>query len=118
MPLIETITDTSKLYHDLKQTGRENFSYEGANALQAYLEELSDDMGENIDYDPIAFCCDYTEYADSEIIGLAYEYDEAPKLGDLNAYDDEEALKKAIVEWLRENTSVIEFTGGIITQAF
>ena len=38
-----------------------NFSYEGKRALFDYLEGLSDEIG-NIELDPIALCCEYTEY--------------------------------------------------------
>jgi hypothetical protein len=42
----------------------ENFSYEGKRALFDYMEELEEDTGEEIEFDVIALCCDYTEYAD------------------------------------------------------
>ena len=38
-----------------------NFSYEGKKALFAYLEECECD-GNEIELDPIAFCCEYSEY--------------------------------------------------------
>lgn len=38
----------------------DNFSYEGLKALYGYFEELSDDQ--NIEFDVIAICCDFTEY--------------------------------------------------------
>ena len=40
----------------------DNFSYEGRKALFDYLEDLEDDMGEKMEFDPIAFCCEYSEY--------------------------------------------------------
>jgi len=41
---------------------KDNFSYDGKRALYNYLEQYEDSTGEEIEYDPIAFCCDYTEY--------------------------------------------------------
>jgi hypothetical protein len=41
-----------------------NFSYEGLGALYSYLYDLSEDIGENINLDVVAICCDYTEYED------------------------------------------------------
>jgi hypothetical protein len=38
----------------------EQFSREGLEALYGYFEELSDDQ--NIEFDVIAICCDFTEY--------------------------------------------------------
>lgn len=38
-----------------------NFSYEGSKVLFNHLEQLSDDMGEPLELDVIALCCDFTE---------------------------------------------------------
>lgn len=115
MPIVNSYINPSDLYHDLKKMNRDNFSYDGAKALMEYLDELSDDIGENIEYDPIAFCCDYAEYAECEYIALSEEYNNAPKRAD---YDDDEEHAKELIEWLRDQTTVIEFQGGIIIQGF
>ena len=81
---------------------KNNFSFEGANALQEYLEELSDDIGENIEFDPIAWCCEYSEYENYD------EFQHAS--GGYSSIKDLEELK--------DNTTVIEFDGGIIIQDF
>lgn len=55
--------------------GRENqFSYEGKKALFDYLEELSEDLGEPIELDIIAICCDFTEYGNLEEFNNDYSY--------------------------------------------
>ena len=41
---------------------KNNFSYDGLGALFDYIEELENDMGEEIEFDPIALCCEYSEY--------------------------------------------------------
>ena len=104
------INDT-QLYHDLKKMDRDNFSYEGAKALMEYLDQLSEDMGENIEYDPIAFCCDYAEYTECEFKDLAKEYNQ--DFGNGEDFDND-----AMKEWLNDNTTVIEFQGGIIVGEF
>ena len=38
------------------------FSYDGLTALYDYLEQLGDDIGEEIELDVIALCCEYAEY--------------------------------------------------------
>ncbi len=38
---------------------RSNFSYEGSKALFEYLNDLENDCGIPINYDPIAFRCEY-----------------------------------------------------------
>ena len=40
----------------------EQFSYAGLSALYDYLEQLGDDIGEEIELDVIALCCEYAEY--------------------------------------------------------
>ena len=49
-----------------------NFTYEGLSALFDYLEELEDGIGEQIKFDPIAICCDFSEYADLQEIKESY----------------------------------------------
>ena len=49
------------------------FSYEGAEALFNYLEELEDDCGTVIEYDPIGFRCDYSEYENFKAIQDDYK---------------------------------------------
>jgi len=82
----------------------ENFSYEGAEALFDYLEEVDEDM----ELDVIAICCDYTEYANFGEIDEAY-----------HLVDEEEELKDELIKArLLKNTLLLEFDGGIIIQAF
>ena len=78
-----------------------NFTHEGCKALFAYLEELEWDTGEEMEFDPIAFCCEYSEYATIEEC--------------LEQYDTIESIDE-----LRDNTSVIEVEGtdAIIIQNF
>tara|TARA_Y100000816_G_scaffold280056_1_gene253013 strand:- start:441 stop:752 length:312 start_codon:yes stop_codon:yes gene_type:complete len=39
-----------------------NFTCEGLHALFDFFESLEDDTGEQIEFDPIAICCEWTEY--------------------------------------------------------
>ena len=48
-----------------------NFGYEALKALFNYLEQLEDDLGEQIELDVIALCCEYREIEDDE---EAYEH--------------------------------------------
>lgn len=57
------------------------FSYEGAKALFEYLEQLSDDIGKAIDFDPIAWCVEYSEYTD--LIDLNNQLNDIYTLEDL-----------------------------------
>lgn len=51
----------------------DQFSYAGLGALFEYLENLSADMGEPIELDVIALCCEYSEHA--SLTDLKTEHD-------------------------------------------
>jgi len=53
-------------------TYKNNFTYKGKRALFDYLEQLSEDLGEDIELDTIALCCDYTEYENLEELQSNY----------------------------------------------
>ena len=65
MAIKQTVTESD--FRDAFASIRpDNFTYEGLGALYEYLEELSEDTGEDIELDVIAICCDYTEYSEDE----------------------------------------------------
>ena len=80
-----------------------NFSREGLDSLFDYFEQLEEDMGKEIDFDPIAICCEYSEYENLNEIKENYSSVE------INNIDD-----------LRYHTSVIEIenTDRLIIQDF
>ena len=79
---------------------KNTFSYEGKKALFEYLENLEDDTGTEIELDPIALCCDYTEYASFEDLQAEYSSIETR-------------------EQLEDQTQVIDLpNGGLIIQQF
>jgi len=102
MAIVNTITDVNKLYHDLKSMGRDNFSYAGAAALFIHLDDLSDDMGEDMEYDPIAWCCSYTEYDSLQEFNEQY-----------NSADPFESWDE-----VAENTIVLKLISGAIVANF
>tara|TARA_R100000808_G_C2140183_1_gene147996 strand:+ start:745 stop:1050 length:306 start_codon:yes stop_codon:yes gene_type:complete len=63
------ITDTITLsrfrdYFNQSDQYKNNFSYEGLKALYDYLWDLSEDRGEDIEMDYVAFACEFAEYED------------------------------------------------------
>lgn len=80
---------------------KDQFSYEGYEALFDYLEEIDPDM----ELDVIALCCDYTEFK------TALEATEEMTSEKFEVEDD-------AMEHLNNNTSVITFDGGIIVANF
>jgi len=49
-------------FRDAFQIRKDNFSYDGLEALFNYLEEYEESGGDELELDVIAFCCEYTEY--------------------------------------------------------
>ena len=77
------------------------FSYEGSKALFDYLTELEESCDTELEFDPIAFRCDFDEYDTLEEC--------------LEQYDSVNSLEE-----LQERTTVIEVPNSeaIIIQAF
>ena len=55
-----------------------NFSYDGLIALWKMLEEYEDSTGEEIEFDPIALCCEYSEYDDMHEFWKDYDKEDYP----------------------------------------
>ena len=70
----------------------DQFSIPALRALFAYFEELENDIGEEIEFDVIAICCDYSELT-LEDINRDYSA-------------DADTLEKA-ADYFREHTTVI-----------
>jgi predicted ArsR family transcriptional regulator len=91
----------------------EQFSYEGLGALFDYLEQYSEDTGEPFELDVIAICCDFSEESYKDIADN-YRID----LSDADG--DEEEEYQIVLEYLQDNTTVLELGDDqtVIYQAF
>ena len=69
---------------------KDNFSYDGLVALFEYLEYYEQDCGTELDFDPVALRCDFTEYAN---------------IADF--WQDYSSVEYQCLEDIEENTSVI-----------
>ena len=106
MALIEKIS-SSDLYNMACRMNRgDNFGYKGWNSIGDYLENLSDDIGEDVEVDIVGICCDYSM---SESISDWWE-----EYGDYSDIDsdeweemDEKEKLDAIKEYLQDNTSIV-----------
>jgi hypothetical protein len=72
--IIETITNPSHFYEWLVKSDsyKKNFSYKGAKVVQEFMENLSEETGKDIEFDPIAWCCEFSEYDSMEEIKRDY----------------------------------------------
>ncbi len=79
-----------------------NFSPIGRMELYDMLTEFEDATGEEIEFDPIALCCEYSEYANLEEIQEAYPSHE------FKSWDDVEHETTVIrVEWEDDGRAII-----------
>jgi hypothetical protein len=105
------ITVSLSMFRDGFQCRKDNFSYEGLEALFDYLTEYENDLGEDIEFDPIAICCEYSEH--ESVLACAIEQGFEP-----DEEEDEDEQKKSALEYLQQHTQVIEFSNGIIMQDY
>ena len=107
MALIKTL-DVDWAARMLRLDEHGGWSYDGALAMANYLDDYSDDVGCDVEVDVVAIRCDYTEY--DSALEAATEYGFVP-------HDDEG--EDGALEWLRDQTTVIEVDGGhVIVEAF
>ena len=137
----QTVTESMFVQAFLTSDERkEQFSYDGLKALFAYCEELEDDCGEQVEFDMVALCCEFTEYDDIMAVFNAHDgdlktsdyvdfeetnkdlYDSAETVKErYNLLDDvnRETFDDDLKEYLQDNTQVIELdNGGFIIQDF
>jgi hypothetical protein len=107
-----TITETTFKDAFTKANRGDNFSYEGLSALFDYFEQIEQDCGIDIELDVIAICCEYSEYANT--VDCMHDRGFSCCID----ADNGEETDEQCLEYLRENTNVIEFEGGIIIQDF
>lgn len=111
MSIIMTV-DNNTFIEQFKAYNRlGNFSYKALNILFEYLEELTDDTGENFEMDVIGLCCDYTE---DDYLNIISNY--SIDTGDA----EEDELFEVVKEYLQDNTILIGETENLslLYQAF
>ena len=87
-----------------KMDRKGEFSREGLEILFNYIEELEQNIGEEIELDVIALCCEYAESTIEELI-TDYSID----ISDCDP-DDGEDIKETVMEYMEYNTTVCGVT--------
>ena len=106
----QTITEY-QFIEAFRHAGRETqFSVPARRALFDYLESFEHDSGTELELDPIGICCEWAEYPSALAAAKEYGFDEV-------CGDDTDCEPEAL-EWLREQTQVVEFEGGVVIQLF
>lgn len=108
------------------ETYKDNFSYEGLVALFEYFEyfeDMEEGIGEQIVFDMVGICCDYTEYATAWEAMEQYQPDDMPVIdmeehSGIDLVELQDLLEAEALQWLEDRTEVIKFDTGIIIRDF
>ena len=71
--------------NEFKKIRPDNFSYDGLTALYDYLIQYEEDCGTELEFDPIAYCCEYTEYDNFEDVKKNYDVEDLEHLEQLSS---------------------------------
>ena len=74
--------DTVTVWKFRNEMVEHGFSVQGSLALFDYLEHLEEDCGIELEYDPVAFRCDYNEYENFEELKRDYDVEDLNELED------------------------------------
>jgi len=91
------------------------WSHSGARALVEHREQLEADCGTELEFDSVAIRCDYSEYDTALKAAKEQGFEPNPNLTGEQDDDDQE---RDALNWLRDQTEVIEFSGGVIIRNF
>lgn len=106
----ETVND-SRFTDVLMSDEYASWSYGATKALFDYYEQLSEDMGEDIELDRVAIRCDWTEYDSAWDAMLQYQPDDMPTVNNSEGMDlleIQEASEQLAREWLEDRTTVLD----------
>lgn len=110
MAVIETINDQYHFWNWLQKSDnyKDSFSLEGSKAVFNYFDDYSDSCsGGTIEFDPIAWCVEFTEY---DSVSEAYQ----EHYGDDSDLPEEQrrTTKEQQLEYFTDNTTVLELENG------
>lgn len=85
------------------------FSLEGAKAVQEYYNEMGETLESAAEFDPVAWCCEFSEY-DSVAEAYAEHYGDDSDLPE----EQRRTTKEQQLEYFTDNTTVLELENGHI----
>ena len=92
---IKTTLNGSQFIDAMRAARTDNFTNDALRVLFDYFDGLSDDIGEDVECDPIAICCDYSEMSESDFKAAYSNFDEL-----------EDADSGQIADFISEHTSL------------
>jgi len=108
---MKTIVTEFQFIEAFRLCGRESqFSVNARRALFEHFEQVEEDSDTELTLDPIAICCEWAEHSSALAAAKEYGFDEV-------CGDDADCEPEAL-DWLRNQTQVVEFDGGLVIQLF
>ncbi len=104
MAIVQTLTKSAFIDAYKQSSRKDQFSYEALEAIFDYLESYSEDSGENVEFDIVGICCDWTEEHWSDI---AQNYSI-----DLSECEDDAERIEAVRDHLEYKTQCVELSDG------
>ena len=103
--IVETLTRSQFTGNE---TMRASFTYEAAGALFDWYTDLAEGCGEPVEFDPVGFRCDWSEYALDELVT------------DYGHLLDDDQEPEDLPEVLEQHTTIIKLDGvqGWLVMAF
>ncbi len=116
---MKTTLTTSHAAEILANDEYSSFSRLGAFALVEYLEELEDSTGEEMEFDPVAIRCDFSEHDSLQDWAHDHFSNALEELGfDETEENDDDDVDEKIREYIQDRGQLIEFDGGVIVSSF
>jgi len=66
--------------NEFKKIRPDNFSYDGLTALYDHLIQYEEDCDTELEFDPIAYCCEFSEYDSFEDVKKNYDVEDLEHL--------------------------------------
>ena len=66
--------------NEFKKIRPNNFSYDGLTALYDHLIQYEENCDTELEFDPIAYCCEYTEFDSFEDVKKNYDVEDLEHL--------------------------------------
>jgi len=93
---------------------KDNFTYDGKRALFDYIESNEDESNPT-EFDPIALCCEYSEYESADEAASNYfDYEGMTYDENGDELDTADKVEAKAIEYLEDRTQVIPVEGGSI----
>jgi hypothetical protein len=109
--IMKTTVTSYQFVESFRLCGRETqFTRPALFALFDYLEDYEDSFGVELELDPVGICCEWAEYPSALKAANDFGFKEV-------CGNDTDCEPEAL-EWLRNQTQVVEFDGGIVIQLF